>query len=138
MGRVDCTKYLSVASHFQIRGFPTILYINAQKRIEFKGDRNRDEIIDFALRVNGPPIRYLSNCEQITELVRDDRRVVFINFGPEADANFTHLAPSLQPYDWFFRSIILCNNFQPGVYVLKSRNIHHKYSEYDFQNLSVA
>ena len=129
VGRVDCTRFLTVASHFSIRGFPTILYINAQKKFEFKGDRNRDEIIDFALRVNGPPLRYLSNCEQIDELVRDDQRVVFINFGPDADANFTQLAPTHQQYDWFFRSIILCKNFEPGVYVLKSRNIYHKHSK---------
>ncbi|KAH9424021.1 Protein disulfide-isomerase tmx3 [Dermatophagoides pteronyssinus] len=130
VGRVDCTKYLTAASHFTIRGFPTILYINSQKQIEFKGERTRDDIIDFALRVHGPPIRYLSSCDQLNDLVQDGRRVIFINFGPEADGNFTRLAAKFQPHDWFFRSLMLCQDFQPGIYALKSKNV---YAKFDYQ-----
>lgn len=137
VGRVDCTKYLTAASHFTIRGFPAILYINSQKQIEFKGDRTRDDIIDFALRVHGPPIRYLSSCNQLNDLVQDGRRVIFVNFGPDADANFTQLATTFQPFDWFFRSLILCKDFKPGIYALKSKSIFAKFGIFNIKILLI-
>ncbi|KPM05728.1 disulfide-isomerase TMX3-like protein [Sarcoptes scabiei] len=85
VGRVDCAKHSNVATHFGIRGFPTIIYLNSQKRVEFKGDRTREEIIDFAIRINGPPIRYLSSCDQLKDFFNGGHRVIFINFGSDAD-----------------------------------------------------
>lgn len=53
VARVDCTKFTSVATHFSVRGFPTILYIHKNRIVEFLGDRTREDIIDFGKRLTG-------------------------------------------------------------------------------------
>lgn len=130
VGRVDCTKYGSVAQHFGIRGFPSILFINAHKKVEFKSERTREEILDFAARVSGPPVHYLDSCEQLEKLLASgERRVAFINIGPEANENFTSLAATWQQFDWFYRSMVSCRGVQPGVYVFKAKNIVVQYGK---------
>lgn len=127
VGRVDCIHYSGVAKHFAIQGFPTVLYINKNKRIEYRGDRILEELVEFALRVHGPPVRYLAACSQIAGLV-EKNRVLFVNFGPNEDKEFVEIAPQMQPTDWFFRSIIQCDSFEKaGVYVVKARNVTSRY-----------
>lgn len=53
IGKVDCTKYTSLATHFGIRGFPTVLFIDKDKVVEFNGDRTIDDIVDFTRRLSG-------------------------------------------------------------------------------------
>lgn len=53
VGKIDCTKYTSLASHFSIRGFPTILFIDKDKVVEFNGDRTIEDLVDFARRLSG-------------------------------------------------------------------------------------
>lgn len=123
VGRIDCTRYSSATSHFQIKGFPTIIYINRDKKVEYRGDRSVSEIVDFALRITGPPLRYLSNCDRLQEFTGNGHRPVFINFGPTGDGNFTKLSQTRQAYDWFYRSMLICDGFEAGIYVLKGDNI---------------
>lgn len=53
VGRADCTKFETLSSTFNIRGFPTIKYISHDKVIEYTGDRSLDELVDFATRMTG-------------------------------------------------------------------------------------
>ena len=53
VGRLDCTRFANVAGHFSVKGFPTILFITSRKSVEFLGDRNTLEIVDFAKRLAG-------------------------------------------------------------------------------------
>src|SRR5699024_3796307 len=112
------------------RGFPTILYVRGEKKVEFKGERSLEEILDFAARVSGPPVHYLDSCEQLEKLIKDGGgKVAFVNIGPEANENFTTNAASWQQYDWFYRSMETCRGTKPGVYAFKARNIVVQYGE---------
>ena len=53
VARIDCNKYPSVASHFQIKTYPTFKYVSGSKIVEFVSDRDRDELIDFVKRMAG-------------------------------------------------------------------------------------
>ena len=124
VGRIDCTKYSYVGQHFGIRGFPTIMYVKGEKKVEFKGERSLEDILDFASRVSGPPVHYLDSCEQLEKIIANSgRKVAFVNVGPEANENFTTHAASLQQFDWFYRSMEMCRGTKPGVYAFKARNI---------------
>lgn len=130
VGRVDCIHNSAVAKHFGIQGFPTVLYIHKDKRIEYRGDRILEELVEFALRVHGPPVRYLAACSQIAGLV-EKNRVLFINFGPKEDREFAEIAPKMQPNDWFFRSLLQCDRFEKsGIYAVKARNVSIQYGWY--------
>ncbi|CAG2100189.1 unnamed protein product [Medioppia subpectinata] len=128
VGRVDCTKHTTVSTHFAIRGFPTILFIRRDKRIEFRGERSRNEIIDFALRVNGPPVRHIVDCSQIDPL-RQKHDVFFAHFGQNLNENFSKAAESHQSIDWFYHSPNACQQFSDGIYAIKANNYHKIYDE---------
>lgn len=53
VGRIDCTRFTNVASHFSVRGFPTLLFVTRDKVVEYHGDRTKEELIDFAKRLKG-------------------------------------------------------------------------------------
>lgn len=101
------------------------MYVKGEKKVEFKGERSLDDIIDFVSRVSGPPVHYLDSCEQLEKIIANNngRRVAFVNVGPEANENFTTHAASLQQFDWFYRSMEMCRGTKPGVYAFKARNI---------------
>jgi hypothetical protein len=125
VARIDCTKYTALSSHFSIRGFPTIIFVNANKKVEFRGDRNKDDIIDFALRVNGPPVRQLANCNEIDSL-RRTHKVFFTYFGQNLNENFNKTATNYQNIDWFYHSSVVCDQFSEGIYAIKA-NFQVKY-----------
>ncbi|XP_054164892.1 protein disulfide-isomerase TMX3-like [Oppia nitens] len=132
VGRVDCTKYTTLSTHFNIKGFPTILYINKDKRFEFRGERTKKEMIDFALRVNGPPVRHITDCSHIDAL-RQTHDVLFVNFDSTVNENYTKIATNYQSIDWFYYSSLKCNPFSDGIYSLKAKNYYKKFDENEAQ-----
>lgn len=110
VGKIDCTKYTSMASHFGVRGFPTIMYIDAQKRVEFVGDRNKDEMLEFAKRLSGPSIRQLGGCEEL-EQVKKQHAVFFVQFSEKPSANYSETAEQFHSTDWFYHLDKECPNF---------------------------
>merc|ERR1719242_2961742 len=67
VGRIDCTRFTTVATEFGIRGFPTILFIKGDRVFEYEGDRTRDDIVNFALRVMGPSVTQLNTVGDFEE-----------------------------------------------------------------------
>ncbi|XP_064466792.1 protein disulfide-isomerase TMX3-like [Ornithodoros turicata] len=109
VGRVDCTRFTAVASEFGVRGFPTILFIKGHKTVEYKGDRNRDEIAEFGRRMDGPPVRHLTHCEDL-QITRGRHKVFFLyvegKIHGDGDGtlkdNFTRMAEEFQSQNYFF------------------------------------
>ena len=128
VARVDCTKYTSVSTHFAIKGFPTILFINKDKRIEFRGERTKKDIIDFALRVNGPSVRNINDCNEIQTL-RQTHDVFFANFDQNINENFSKIAEKYQSIDWFYYSSLNCKPFLSGIFAIKTNNFHKKFGK---------
>ena len=132
---------ISFIQKLGIRGYPTIMFINGEKRVEFKGERTLTEILDFATRISGPPIRYLSGCDQLNELEnRAQRSVSFVNFGSNLDAEFERLAIALHQSFWFYRSqLINCPGFSLSsndgsdtsvVYAIKGKGVAVLYGKH--------
>ncbi|XP_041375256.1 protein disulfide-isomerase TMX3-like [Gigantopelta aegis] len=67
VGKVDGTRFSSVASEFDIRGFPTIIFIDGDKTYTHRGDRTKDDIVQFALKAQGPAVRKLASVGRFNE-----------------------------------------------------------------------
>ncbi|GFO25416.1 protein disulfide-isomerase tmx3-like [Plakobranchus ocellatus] len=80
--KLDCTRFTEVASEFSVRGFPTIMFISGDRVYTHRGDRTKDEIIEFALRAKGPTVRKLTSIGKFNEaLSRHSDNVFFLYIG---------------------------------------------------------
>ncbi|XP_077503586.1 protein disulfide-isomerase TMX3-like isoform X1 [Amblyomma americanum] len=77
VSRVDCTRFTSVAMEYSVKGFPTVLFIKGGKTVEYKGDRNREELAEFGRRMDGPPVHHLTSCDDL-KAMRERHKVFFI------------------------------------------------------------
>lgn len=119
VGKVDCTKYTSLATHFSIRGFPTVLFIDKNKVVEFNGDRTIDDIVEFTRRLSGLSVLPLKDCDQLNAF-KSKYQVLITYFGPTIWSNFTNVANSLQSSSWFFHSKQECSLYEyPAIYITK-------------------
>ncbi|KAK3878946.1 hypothetical protein Pcinc_016485 [Petrolisthes cinctipes] len=73
VGRVDCTRFTAVATEFTIKGFPTILYIQGDERHMYRGDRTKDEIVGFGVRMSAPAVQHLDSHQDLHDTVTRDR-----------------------------------------------------------------
>ncbi|KAK3757627.1 hypothetical protein RRG08_000142 [Elysia crispata] len=88
IAKLDCTRYSDIASEFSVRGFPTIMFISSDRRYTHRGDRTKAEIIEFALRAQGPTVRKLSSIGKFNEaLSRHSDNVFFLFIGNDDEQN---------------------------------------------------
>ncbi|XP_018495605.1 protein disulfide-isomerase TMX3 [Galendromus occidentalis] len=120
VARLDCNKYTSLAQHFRVGGFPTILYINKDKVVDYQGERLLSPILEFVRRVHGPSIKKFSNCEDMRKILdsgdRDNRQASFVlathpeghGEAGELVKNFTEHAEHMYAYNYFIDVPIHC------------------------------
>lgn len=130
VGRLDCTRFTSVATEFSVAGFPTILFIKGHKTVEYRGDRDRQEIVEFARRMDGPAVRHFSGCEQFQAL-RKDKKVFFVFVsGEETGDNeelkdtYTRIAEEFQTVMSFYTSPTQCISTIEGIAVPKVPSVY--------------
>lgn len=102
VGRVDCTRFTSVAHAFKVKGFPTILLyvclsyfgywqtyqcrtnmihsLKGEQEFMYYGDRTRDEIVKFALRLSGPPVQEITRTQSF-DTIKRERDLYFLYVG---------------------------------------------------------
>ncbi|XP_076448816.1 protein disulfide-isomerase TMX3-like [Babylonia areolata] len=84
VGKIDATRFSDVAQHFDIRGFPTILFIKGDQTFTHKGDRSKEGIVEFASRAQGPAVRRLRSVGKFTEArARHNKSVFFLYIGDQ-------------------------------------------------------
>jgi len=67
VGRVDCTRFTTVANEFNVRGFPTIMFLKGEDTHVYEGDRSREDIVAFAQRMMGPPVKQITGDSDLDE-----------------------------------------------------------------------
>ncbi|KAG0712338.1 Protein disulfide-isomerase TMX3 [Chionoecetes opilio] len=83
VGRVDCTRFTAVATEFVVKGFPTIMYVQGDTRHTFIGDRTKEDIVGFAVRMAAPPVQRLAGHHQLAPLTQRPQHLFFIYVGTE-------------------------------------------------------
>ena len=61
VGKIDCTRFTNVGSEFNIRGYPTIIFLKGEDSYTYEGDRSREDIVAFVHRVMGPPVKQIKS-----------------------------------------------------------------------------
>lgn len=104
VGRVDCTRFTSLATEFSIQGFPTIKFIKNDEEHNFHGDRTKDDIINFALRMSGPPVQQITKSETMDNL-KAHNALFFMYVGPQEGLlwqTYNTVAEKFQPHGFFY------------------------------------
>ncbi|XP_050731349.1 protein disulfide-isomerase TMX3-like [Eriocheir sinensis] len=134
VGRVDCTRFTAVATNCQ-KGFPTIMYIQGDRRHTFRGDRTNEDIVGFAVRMAAPPVQHLASQHDLIGLTERPGHLFFlyagIQEGPLWDL-YKEYAENMRAFHYFYSIGADCmvENFKlesnPAVMVFKD-NKHFYY-----------
>lgn len=57
--------------------------MNGEIQYTFKGDRTKEEIVNFALRVSGPPVKQITRAESLENL-KASNQLFFVYVGDHA------------------------------------------------------
>lgn len=128
VGRVDCTKYGRVCETYGVDSYPTLIHINKDTAVKYRGDRSESSIISFAERLQGPDVNFVKDCDSLKEATFKHGIVVLSTYAnPENQLRklFEALARAHKSNYWFYQYIGTCKDFihEEGLYLLK-RNLN--------------
>lgn len=98
LAKVDATENQALASKFEVRGYPTILYFKSGKPTKYTGGRTTAQIVDWVKKKSGPTVTTVETTEQLEELKSKNRVVVVGHFKDaksEAAAIYNEVADSV-------------------------------------------
>ncbi|XP_040209839.1 protein disulfide-isomerase TMX3 isoform X1 [Rana temporaria] len=142
VGKMDATVHSSIASEFGVRGFPTIKLLKGDMAYNYRGQRTKEDIVEFANRVAGPLIRQLPS-QQMFDHVQKRHRVLFVYVGVDSTLKekFIEVASELIVYTYFFSASedvlpeYVKLNEVPAILVFKD-STYFVYDEYEDGDLS--
>ncbi|XP_071784596.1 protein disulfide-isomerase TMX3-like [Asterias amurensis] len=88
VGKLDGTRFSSVMNNFDVRGFPTIKFLHGDKDLTHRGGRTIKDIVDFAVKANGPAVRKMTKTSEFKQAVKDHKAfflLVTAEQNPESD-----------------------------------------------------
>uniref|UniRef100_A0A0N5AMA8 Thioredoxin domain-containing protein n=1 Tax=Syphacia muris TaxID=451379 RepID=A0A0N5AMA8_9BILA len=139
VGKLDCTRFSSVASALEIQSYPTVIFFrNGEKRI-YEGERRKEAMVDFAVKGSGPVVGILKSFNQLSELRKSVNEPFFVyvssgNTIAELYDEYSWLAGKLFWSRSFYRSapdVLRLKNLAlklPTVVVFKD----NEYSAFDY------
>ncbi|XP_012274366.1 protein disulfide-isomerase TMX3 isoform X2 [Orussus abietinus] len=142
VGRVDCTRFTNVARTLEVKGFPTILFLKGDQEFVYNGDRTRDEIVKFALRLTGPPVQEITKTQSF-EILKRDRDLYFLYVGETSGPLwelYHKTAELFQPHAFFYRSHVKVTDKHvpventPTLFVYKE-NLHYNFTGHDITDI---
>ncbi|CAL1530633.1 unnamed protein product [Lymnaea stagnalis] len=77
VAKLDCTRYSQIASEFSVKGFPTIMFISGDRTYTHRGDRTKEDILEFVLKAQGPNVRKLTSIGKFNEALSQHSDSVF-------------------------------------------------------------
>lgn len=124
VARVDCTKNGKICESYGIESYPTILYLNKDTRIKYKGDRSEDSLISFADRLTSPGINKVVECNQLKAATNRHGLIVLSTITNSTDylrIQFESLANIFKSDYWFYQFDKTCKDFikNDRLYLLK-------------------
>ncbi|CAH1284891.1 unnamed protein product [Diabrotica balteata] len=126
VGQVDCSKFPEIATEFGIRGYPTIKFISSNADATFSGDRNKDDIVQFALRMEGPPIRFISSSKYLSKIKRTVDTFFMYNGVQKGELwnEFFHISHQFRAHSLFFAFDDHCGPFitSNGEFITSNEN----------------
>mmetsp|Transcript_29128 Transcript_29128/g.67588 ORF Transcript_29128/g.67588 Transcript_29128/m.67588 type:complete len:471 (+) Transcript_29128:48-1460(+) len=56
LAKVDATEEKDLAKRYEVKGFPTLIWFESGKQMEYSGGRTTQTIVDWATSMTGPPV----------------------------------------------------------------------------------
>lgn len=135
VGRIDCTRFTNVAHTFKVRGFPTILFLKGDQQFTYDGDRTKDELVKFAMRLSGPTVQEITRTQSF-DTIKNDRDLYFLYVGDKIGHLwdiYYKTADKYQQHAFFYQSHqdVVDNHAPvikiPTIFVYKE-NLHYNFS----------
>lgn len=142
VGRVDCTRFTRVAHTFNIRSFPTILFLKGDQEFTYHGDRTRDEIVKFALRLSGAPVQEITKTQNF-DTIKKEQDLYFLYVGERSGPLwelYHKTANVFQPHAFFYQSHPSVVNKHapventPSLFVYKE-NLHYNFTGHNLTDI---
>jgi len=107
VSRIDCTKYGKICEEYWIDSYPTIMFVNANTRVKYTGDRSEDAMVKFAERLNGPNINFVRNCDEMASAITKNEMIILstIEKNHTLVLDFESIAQSHKSNYWFYKFI---------------------------------
>jgi len=106
VARIDATRYPDVASLYQIRGYPTIKYINGSDVFTHDGDRTVEHLILFSKRSLGLAMKHIPSEGRFQETIELHlHETFFLYIGHSSSylkAIYNEIATSLRLRSYFY------------------------------------
>ncbi|XP_071958662.1 protein disulfide-isomerase TMX3-like isoform X2 [Antedon mediterranea] len=83
---IDGTKNSRAMDHFNVRGFPTIKFFRNGIEHTFSGPRTVDEIVTFAKRADGPPVKTAARSSELQKAIKEND-VLFVMTNADEQSN---------------------------------------------------
>lgn len=130
---------MSYIQKLSIKSFSYDKYssITSDNDFTYNGDRNKEDIINFALRMAGPPVQQVTRPESLLNL-KGMNQLFFMYVGEQEGLlwnSFNSVAEKMQPHSFFYVTtkeiagphVNLSSIDLPAVFVHKE-NVHHFYT----------
>lgn len=133
VGKLDCTRFPNVGKTFGITGYPTIMFLKHGQEYTYSGERSKEELVHFALRLGGPPVQQIKRPD-ILDTLKSTNPVFFIYVGPQDIPLFNfyyETAEKFQAHSYFYimpkdiSKRYLSVEHEPALFVHKDRSITH-------------
>ncbi|XP_058274047.1 protein disulfide-isomerase TMX3a [Hemibagrus wyckioides] len=107
MGKMDSTVYTDAVTEFNIRGYPSIIFIKGDKYFHYNGQRTKDAILEFTERVSGPFVRALSSVRLFQHaLSRHELFFLYVGGRSPLKGQFYKVASEFIIYNYFFSATV--------------------------------
>ncbi|CAG4947443.1 unnamed protein product [Parnassius apollo] len=132
VAKVDCTRFTAVATHFKVRAYPTIMFIKGSYQHVYNGEREKDEMINYAMRMAQPAIQRVTHADSIGYL-KETHNIFFGYVGKQQGPlweMFELHAERYRPHTWFYLMSheVIKNEMHPpnesAVFVYKEDGIY--------------
>ncbi|VEN45720.1 unnamed protein product [Callosobruchus maculatus] len=102
--KIDGHRFPTVANEFGVRGYPTIKFITSNAAFTFTGDRNKADIINFAVRLAGVPVQEITDPLLMPKLLNVNKQF-FMYIGEQEGSlwnSFKDVAKEMQQHGYFY------------------------------------
>jgi len=89
IAKIDATRFTKAASHFEIKGYPTIKFISNNEVFSFNGDRKLNAIVEFVDKANGPKVRILTSKPDFTHAKNKRKNFFLLVSSSEDESSLT-------------------------------------------------
>ncbi|XP_063705795.1 protein disulfide-isomerase TMX3 isoform X2 [Culicoides brevitarsis] len=143
VGRLDCTRFTNVQKHFEITGYPTIMFLKYGQEFVYSGERSKDDLLHFVMRLSGPPVQAVKLPDAL-DTIKATNPVWFAFIGQQENhlwTSYNSIAEKFQAHSYFYSipldiaSRHLSIDSEPAIIVHKDRSITHFPMASDFESV---